>query len=283
MILVTGATGTTGRHVVRELSAAGAPVRALVRRVERVAWPDGVEVAQGDLADPESLAGALRGVEKLYLLAPFEPRLVDLERNAIDAALRAGVRHVVKHSGLGAAPDAPMAIGRWHGEAERYLERSGLPFTHVQPQSFMQNLLGSRQAIAAGVLAAPMGDARVSLVDARDVARVGTRALLDPGHEGRRYVVTGPEALPYAEIAAQLEAVIGRPVRYADVSPAEARQGMLAAGVPEWAADAINGLAAYHRAGAGATVTSVVAEVGRQAPRTFAEFLRDHVAVFQGR
>jgi uncharacterized protein YbjT (DUF2867 family) len=130
---------------------------------------------------PSESRSALDGVEQLYLLAPFEPRLVELERNVLDAACRVGVRHVVKHSGLGASPDSLIAIGRWHGEAQRQLERSGLAFTHLQPHSFMQNLLGSAQTIAAeGILYAPMGDARVSLVDARDIAAVAARVLLEP-------------------------------------------------------------------------------------------------------
>jgi uncharacterized protein YbjT (DUF2867 family) len=128
--------------VVQELVAAGAQVRALVRKVDRASLPDDVETATGDLADPGSLAPALPGVERLYLLAPFEPWLVEWERNVLDAARRAGVRHVVTHSGLGASPEAPFVIGRWHGEAQRQLEGSGLAFTHLQPHSFMQNSWG---------------------------------------------------------------------------------------------------------------------------------------------
>src|SRR4029453_5646707 len=112
MILVTGATGTTGRYVVQELLAAGARVRALVRKADRASFPDGVEIATGDLADPGTLASALDGVERLYLLAPFEPRLVELERNVLDAARRAGVRHVVTHSGLWAPPQGPLSLVR---------------------------------------------------------------------------------------------------------------------------------------------------------------------------
>jgi uncharacterized protein YbjT (DUF2867 family) len=282
MILVTGATGTTGRYVVQELLAAGARVRALVRKADRASFPDGVEIATGDLADPGTLASSLHGVERLYLLAPFEPRLVELERNVLDAARRAGVRHIVKHSGLGASPDAPFAIGRWHGEAQRQLERSGLPFTHLQPHSFMQNLLGSAKTIAAeGTLYAPMGDARVSLVDVRDIAAVAARVLLEPGHTGRTYVITGPEALTYRELAAKLSAATGRPVRYVDVTPAQAKQSMMAAGTPEWAADAVNELSAWYRSGHGDLVTQVVTEIGCRTPHTFDTFARDHAAAFQ--
>jgi uncharacterized protein YbjT (DUF2867 family) len=283
MILVTGATGTTGRYVVQELLAAGARVRALVRKADGASFPDGIETATGDLADPGSLASALDGVERLYLLAPFEPRLVELERNVLDAARRAGVGHVVKHSGLGASPDAPFVIGRWHGEAQRHLERSGLPFTHLQPHSFMQNLLGSAKTIAAeGTLYAPMGDARVSLVDVRDIAAVAARVLLEPGHTGRTYVITGPEALTYRELAAKLSAATGRPVRYVDVTPAQAKQSMMAGGMPEWAADAVNELSAWYRSGHGALVTQVVAEIGGRTPHTFDTFARDHAAAFRG-
>jgi uncharacterized protein YbjT (DUF2867 family) len=283
MILVTGATGTTGRYVVHELLAAGARVRALVRKADRVSLPDGAETATGDLADPGSLAAALEGVEKVYLLAPFEPRLVELEWNVLDAARRAGVRYVVKHSGLGASPDSSIAIGRWHGEAQRQLERSGLAFTHLQPHSFMQNLLGSANTIATeGTLYAPMGDTRVSLVDAWDIAAVAARVLLEPGHAGRTYVITGPEALTYGEMAVKLSVATGRPVRYVDVTPTQAKHGMMATGMPEWAADAVNELSGWYRSGHGALVTQVVAEIGRRTPHTFDTFARDHAAAFQG-
>ena len=138
----------------------------------------------------------MAGCDHLFLLSPPSPHQPEQERNAIDAAQRAGVGHVVALSVLGFSPDASVAFGRWHGEIDRYLAESGLPHTLLLPSGFMQNFLTSAQYVAdQGILCGMTGETRVSYIDTRDVAAVAARVLTSPGHQGKAYTLTGPEAL----------------------------------------------------------------------------------------
>jgi len=285
VILVTGATGTVGREVVAQLAAAGAPVRALVRDPGKAAalLPAGVDLAPGDLDRPATLAAALQGVEKVFLLSPADPRQVEQQGNVILAARRAGVGHVVKMSALGASTGSPVSLLRWHRQTEKELEKSGVAYTHLRPHFFMQNMLGMAAAIAAqGVVHAPMKDGRVSIVDARDIAAVAVGVLTRAGHEGKTYDVTGPEALSYADMAGKISAAIDKQVTYVNVPFTEARRDLVGAGMPEWLADSLLGLYGLFGAGHGSLVTNVVAEVAKKQPRTFDEFAREHAAAFRG-
>lgn len=285
MILITGATGTAGSEIVKRLSAVGKPFRVLVRNREkaaRLAGP-GVEIAEGDLGKPDSLDRALEGVEKALLLSSPDPKQVELQGNFIQAAKRAGVKHVVKFSAMGAAADSQMTLARWHGQTEKQLEQSGMAYTHLQPNQFMQNFLGFAPSIAAeGVFYAPLKQARSSVVDVRDIAAVASAVLTGAGHEGKTYVITGPEALTYAQIAEKLSTVAGRKVNYIDVTPEQSKAGMIAAGMPAWLADAVNELYIPWSQGAGATTTNVIREVAGKQPTGFDQFARDHAAVFRG-
>src|SRR5919197_4999292 len=238
MILVTGGTGTTGREIVGELQRLGAKgVRALVRDPVRALFirDAGFETVEGDFDRPETLGGALEGVERALLLTPPSPRTFELQRDFIAAAKRAGVRHVVKFSAFGADSGAPEGFGKWHGQAEEYLKESGLAWTMLRPNFFMQNLLGqARQIAAEGRIYQPVGDASASFIDVRDIAAVAARALVEEGDGGKTYLLTGPEALSYHEVAAKLSETTGREVAYVPITPAQFRAGALAAGLPEW-------------------------------------------------
>jgi uncharacterized protein YbjT (DUF2867 family) len=223
MILVTGATGHVGSELVRLLAEQGTPARALIHSPDKAAPIQhlGLEVAVGDYEQPDTLDAAIVGCDHLYLVSPPSPRQPQQERNVIDAAKRAGVSHVVKQTVLGADPDATMAFGRWHGQIEQHLVRSGLPHTLVQPHSFMQNFLLSAQPVAdQGVLYGMTCAGRTSYTDTRDIAAVAAQVLTSPRHEGQRYTLTGPEALSAAEVAERLSAATGRPVRYVDLPAA---------------------------------------------------------------
>jgi uncharacterized protein YbjT (DUF2867 family) len=172
---------------------------------------------------------------------------------------------------------------KWHGEVEDMLKASGLAYTMLQPNTFMQNLLGAAQTIAAqGTIYQSVGDARASFVDTRDVALVAARVLTGEGHEGKSYVITGPEALSYHDVAAKLSEATGRRVTYVPVSPEEFRAGALAQGLPEWLAEALGLLNETFASGKWAVATEVVREVGGREPRTFGQFARDYAAAFRG-
>src|SRR3954463_15036344 len=218
MILITGATGTVGREVIGELQRMGAGrVRALVRDPARASFirEAGFETVEGDFDKPETLDAALEGVERALLLTPPSPHTVAQQGAFIEAARRASVRRVVKLSALGADATAPEGFGKWHGQAEELLKSSGLGWTILRPNFFMQNLLGQAQTIATqGAIYQPGGDARASLIDARDIATVAARTLTDEGHEGKTYTLTGPVAVSYADAAARLSDATGKSISY---------------------------------------------------------------------
>ena len=287
MILITGGTGTTGRDIVKELAALGAKrVRALVRDESKAAFirEAGFETVEGDFDRPETLGRALEGVGRALLLTPPSPQTVEHQSRFIEAAKRAGVRHVVKFSAYGADAHARGGFAKWHGEAEDMLKASGMAYTMLQPNFFMQNLLGQARSIAeGGRIYQPVGDARASFVDTRDVAAVAARALAEEGHEGKSYVITGPEALSYHDVAAKLSEAAGREITYVPVSPDDFRNGALAQGLPEWLVGALGLLNETFASGRAAAVTDAVREVTGREPGSFDQFARDHAEAFRGR
>jgi uncharacterized protein YbjT (DUF2867 family) len=278
MVLVTGANGRTGREVLKLLHSRGTPVRAMVRNDSKaVALPVGTEVVVADLGKPETLPRALKDIDKVYLTSAPDPEQVTLHRNFIIAAVQAGVQHIVRHSVRAADENSPIKIARWHAASQGELERSGLAWTHLQPVFNMQNFLRFASSIRSqGAFHAPMRDGAMAMVDARDVASVAVVALTAAGHEGHTYSVTGPEPLTFADTAQQLSAVLERPIRYVDVSPEQARNGMLAAGMPEWYVEDMLGFYAFYATGAGAVVSDVVPRIVGRLGRSFREFVEDY-------
>jgi uncharacterized protein YbjT (DUF2867 family) len=286
MILVLGATGTNGREVVARLAAAGVPVRALVRDPARagakgLALPD-VELTAGDLDDTAALAAAFRGVERAFVLTPVSPRDVEWVGRAVEAARSAGTRHLVKFSAMGADPASPSELLRQHGESDRLVMGSGLAFTVLRPNSFHQSLLGSAGSVKAeGVLYTPLRDARLSLVDVGDIADVAALTLTRPGHEGQVYEITGPESLSFADVAATLSGVLGKPVRYVDIPPEAFEAAMLGSGMPAWNARAVAELFRYFATGALARTTDTIETLLGRPPVSFAGFAREHAGAFR--
>jgi len=285
VILVTGATGRTGSEVVKELIAKGEQVRALVRdpeRAEAIRGP-GVELLVGDLEKPETWDAALNGVDKAFLLSPEGPQMAELHGKFAEAANNAGVRHLVRMSILVANPDSPLAIGKWHGEADQNVANSGIPYTIIRPAYFMQNIIGSARMIAMeGAFPGAMGDGKVGVIDTRDIGNVAATILTSDGHEGKTYPLTGPESLSLGELAGKLSAVLGKEVKYVNVSQADAKSGMMAMGMPDWMADGWAAMATMISTGAANMVTPMVKEVTGQEPRSFDQFARDYAGAFKG-
>ena len=289
MILITGATGQIGTEVTRELSTARVRFRALVRSVGKAqaVRSAGGEAVVGDLTDAPTLRTALEGVERLFLLTPPSPEKASIEASVIDEARRAGVRHVVKLSIVGADASPPIALARPHRESERHIEDSGLAYTFLRPNFFMQNYLQYGATIRTlGVVYAPAGAGRHADIDVRDIAAVAARILAEEGHEGRIYELTGPEAQSFADAAHRISTITGRNVRFVDLSPEEGRKAMVGGGIPEWFADALLELYAWFPRGHGTTngsaVTLAVEEVLDRPPRSFDQFARENVKTFGG-
>ena len=283
MIAVTGATGTVGSALVRELEAMGAPARVFVRDAAAFGRPGRVEVVEGSFEDPAALRALVAGAQRLFLLSPPGTRgMVDQQVAVVRAAREAGVRHVVKVSSIGADEDAIGAgIIRAHREIERAIEASGMAFTHLRPHWFFQNELGQADGIAAsGVFYAP-DVARISAIDARDIAAVAAVVLAEGDvHAGRSYVLTGPQALGYADVAGVLTRELGRPVRWVEVGLDDARRSMLDAGLGELAEGFTEIMARYREGGVTAEVSGAVEQLLGRAPLSFAEFVRDHRDAF---
>ena len=284
MILVTGATGTTGSEVVKQLAAAGKKVRALVRSPEKAAGLKGpnVELVQGDLADVKSLDAAFKGVETLFLLSGGDPQQTELQGNALKAAKRAGVKRVVKMSAMGADAGSPINLARWHAQTEKELKDSGMAWTILQPHYFMQNFMMNAATIKSqGAFYGSFKDGKLAMVDARDIADVAAKVLTTPGHEGKTYAITGPEGLSMSEAATRLGAAIGKPVRYVDLPPDQFKRGMVGAGLPEWMASDLTGMAAWFSTGGGATPAPTVQGITGKPARSFDTFARDFAGAFK--
>jgi len=282
VLLVTGATGKIGREVVRQLSGAGVPARALVRDRQKAAFPlPGIELVVGDFRKPRTLDAALEGVDRVFLLSPADPLQVEMQGNVIEAAKRAGVQLIVKIS-VGGGPDASTQIGRWHWATEKQLEASRIPFTLLRPNLFMQDTLAFAPSIAAtGAFRLPMDDGRVSVIDTRDIAAVAVCALTLPGHARKIYDLTGPEAISFETMAQEISQATGSKVAYVDVSPEQAREEMLRSGLLPWLADDMLVLFRSYREGYGAAVSGAVSEVTRREARTFRQFAKDHARLFR--
>src|SRR5262245_33751667 len=280
-VLVTGATGRVGRLVVAELLAAGVPVRALTRRPSAAELPPAVDVFAGDLAAPESLDAALQGVSAVFLLWTASPATV----GAVVDRLAARTGRVVFLSSPHQTPhpffQQPNPMAALHADIERSIAAAGLPATMVRPGMFASNVtFWWADAIRhTGVVRWPYGAAETAPIDERDIAAVAARALFEDGHEGRDYVVTGPQSLSQAQQIDIIADAIGRPIRFEELSPDEFRRETEG----RWPPAVVDMLLAAWGATIGrpAFVTSTVAEVVGTPARTFRQWAVDHADAFQ--
>jgi uncharacterized protein YbjT (DUF2867 family) len=286
-ILVTGATGLAGAAVLREFVRNRHPVRALVRSRATAraleAFPT-VEVVEGDMTRPATLQAALSGVDRVLLISSPDQQMTQRQSTFIDAAKQADVRHIVKFSGLSAADvDTPFVFGGMHAAIERYLEGSGLAWTHLRPSQFMTEYLREVPTILAqGALLLPLEDARLVPVDVADIAKAAVALLTTPGHEAKVYAMSGPEALSMGEVAARISAAIGRVVRYVPITREQRRQALLAAGMPSFFVDAFDVQAAERLKGTEATVHPQTHAALGITPTPFADFAGRHAGTFLG-
>jgi uncharacterized protein YbjT (DUF2867 family) len=279
LILVTGATGTVGSEVVKQLVEAGQRVRALVRNPAKAKTFNGsVEAVTGDLERPGTLGPVFKGVDAAFVVSTG-PLIPVLEGNAFEAAKQAGVKHIVKLSGrhIGADFMARTPLVAWHAESEQHLQSLGLAWTILRPGSFSSNfLMWLDQATHA--VALPVGSGKDSFIDPRDIAAVAVKVLTMPGQDGRIYELTGTEALDFTRLTEKLSAAIGLSVRFADVPEQTAREGMNAMGIP---APYVDSMLAYFAGVKGGKIyapTSTVNDLLGRPPRSFDDWAIDNRA-----
>jgi uncharacterized protein YbjT (DUF2867 family) len=282
-ILIGGASGMIGSLLVDDLLGRGVEVGAMLRPGSDgggIAAKDGVTAVEGDFDDPASLRRALDGVERAFLLTNSSERAEAQQLAFVAAAADAGVHHVVKLSQFAATADSPVRFLRYHAAVEAALEASGMEWTMVRPNLIAQAYLPFAPMIAKGVLQAPIGEAAVSVVDARDIAAVAATALSEDGHAGRIYTVTGPAAVTHAEIAAAIGAVARHPVEFQTVAPADFLATLTAVGMPQWQAEGLVEDYGHYDRGEASAVSPNVAEVTGTEPRSIEAFAADHADAF---
>lgn len=283
-ITVTGSTGTIGAELVRLLSGTDTETRALYRDIRKTWQASNVTWVRADLTQAHDLRAALDGSERLFLLTGNDPGFADTQIEVVRAAQAAGVRHVVKLSALGASSHSNSSIARDHYAVEQALLETPMHWTLLRPHAFMQNWLGdvAESVRREGVIYSPVGDGRVPFIDARDIAAVAAEVLLNPdAHHGKKYFLTGGEAVSYEDVARALSDATGRPVRYQSISMEEARARYQALGLDPELVQAMLAIAAYQQAGGPtSTVSPTVERLLGRPPRTIRDFARDYLEHF---
>ena len=273
-ILVVGASGTVGSELSRLLAAAGHRVVKTTSRTPTA--PDQVQV---DLASGAGLKAAFDGVDRAFLLAP--PGYANQEAllaPLIDESKARGLQKVVLMTAMGANADeaAPMR------KAERRLEASGLAFNIIRPNWFMQNFhtFWLHGIQTAGQIFLPVGSAKGSFIDARDIAAVAAKLLTDDALANREFDLTGPRALDHAEVAAILTQATGKTIVFTDITPEAMLQGLLGAGLPKDYAEFLVLILGYFKAGYAERTTDAVQQITGQAPRSIEAYAKDYRAAW---
>ena len=280
MILVTGATGTIGSATVNALKARGARFKVAARSPDRLAG-QGVETVPFDWDKPQTFGPALGGVEKLFLLTPnTTDQQARYVQALVDASKKAGVKHIVRLSVMGANAEPGILLGRMHRESEKLIEGSGLAWTMLRPTFFMDNFLNYYGVDPRKdcTLHLAHGQGKAVWVDGRDVGEVAAAALTSTGHEGKAYELTGPQALGAAEACAILTEVLGHKYTYVELPAEQARKAMEDSQTPAWMVQGFSELSALIRNGQSATPASGVKDALGRPPRGFRDFAKDLAA-----
>jgi uncharacterized protein YbjT (DUF2867 family) len=283
MILITGASGSVGKTVLREAIGKEPKVRAMYRSKEEVAKaPAGCEAVLADFSDKQSLRRAMDGITSVFLVCSPIPQLVELESNVVDVCKESGVKHVVLNSALGAG-DYGKSFPGWHRKVEDKLKASGMSYTILRPNGFLQNIVAFNgpSIRAQGAFYVAMGDAKVSYLDVGDIAVVAVKALQGGSHSGKTYELNGPEAISNEELAKRISKVSGRTVNFVDIPEAAQRDAMLGLGMPEWQVAALLELQQYYKQGGGAKTDGLLKSLLGREPVTLEQYLTANVREFR--
>ena len=271
-ILVTGASGTVGSEVINQLSSATADanIRAgahSIESIKKVVKSDIVEPIQIDYNNPDTLKDALKDVDRVFLLTPFQSDMVELSSNFLKEIENAGnIKHIVKLSVMGADSETGIIGSRLHRQVEKMIEDTGIPFTFLRPNFFMQNFVNffSQSIKEQDAFYLSAEDGKVSFVDVRDIASVAVQVLTknnDGRHNGKAYHITGPEAISYGDVARILSEQLRKKISYVNISEDDARKGMKETGGDDWTINYMMELFNIIRMGYLSQVSSVMEDV----------------------
>jgi uncharacterized protein YbjT (DUF2867 family) len=281
-ILLTDPTGTVGNAVVKRLASSDQNIiRVAVDTKEKVGKiKHADEIVEIDYTKPETIAEAMDNVDRLFLRIPPSDGMVDISSNFVDETKKNGVDFIVKLSVMGADVEPGYTIGRLHRQVEKIIEESGIPFVFLRPNSFMQNFVtrSSQTLKTQNAISLPAGDAKISLVDARDVAAVAAEVLTGNGsqHMNKVYDITGPEALSHNQFAEALSTEIGRKISYMNISGEQLRDRLKMMGIVEWFIDNALELYTMYRSDYRSQTTTVVEQLTEQEPISFSQFVSDY-------
>lgn len=284
--LVTGATGKVGSSLLKHLDTANTDLRALVHdesKAQSLRDRD-VETVVGDFLEPVSLGTALEGVSTVFLATPIHPEQITQATNVIEAASASGNDpRIVRLSVHQASHQAPTKISRQHAEIEDTLAASGLTYTLLRPQSYMQNTLMAAPTVASeGKIYQPMKEGRLGMIDARDFGEAAAKVLTEDGHEGKTYTLTGPTTVSFYDVAGVLGEVLGKEVAYVPVPLKRAKEAMLQRGIPEWMADALNEYAKAHSEGYSDWTAEDFERLTGHPATHYEQFASDFEQIFRG-
>src|SRR5277367_2886861 len=286
-IAVVGATGNTGRAVVKELKALGQDPVSVVRNADKAREVLGAnaKIAVAELTDRAALEKALQGVESLFVVTGHNPGMVEQQNNVLDAALTAGTKYLVRVGGgrAVAVGDSESVVGRGHAAIEQRLRDSGIKWVILRPGLFMQNVLGQAASIkndSKMVMSFPK-DLPVALIDVRDTGAVGARILIDPApHAGKTYEFTG-KLTTYGQFAEVFSQVLGKPITYVAITPEQAEQGMKARGMPDWLVAHLVTIAKVGASGGFSTANiKLIDDLVKRPPITTKQYVEDSKAAF---
>jgi uncharacterized protein YbjT (DUF2867 family) len=290
-ILVTGATGTVGSEVVKQLAAisssSGHKIRAAVHSKNKTGQlgDKRVEIVDLDYTKPETVAYALNSVDKIFLQTLPTPNVTDISSNLVNEAKKNSVKYIVKLSAIGASDsESRSTILRLHGEEEKIIKDSGIPYTFLRPPAFMQNFVTQfgHTIRTQNAFYVPAGDAKMSFVDTRDIGAVAAVMLTNTNHgasqqhENKAYDITGQDALSYRQVADILSNEVGKKISYIDITEDDARKGMKQIGMDEWFINIMIELFRIIREGYGSETTTAVEHITGRKPISFAQFAKDY-------
>lgn len=284
-LLITGATGSVGTQLVNTLVNMNVSFRALVRNNDQgdlMAHLPQTEIAVGDLSDSDSLVQALKGIEKAFLLTNSSEQAEELQLNFVNAAYKAGVKHIVKLSQLAANENSPVRFLRYHAVVENRIKELGMNYTFLRPNLFMQGLIAFGHSIKyEGKFYGSLGNAAVSAVDIRDIAEVAAKVLTENGHENKIYNITGEESLTHFQMAEILSRILKTEISYVDLNSEQMHGVLTVAGFPKWQIGGLIEDYAHYARGEASEISNTVHHITGKPAIGFEQFVHDHLKFFK--